>query len=185
LQAFSSATAFRALETAYTNAAISRYAIEVHGIKGAARSIGADQLANLAEKLEMAGKKNDILYLKKHHEAFLTQYKTLVAQLQQAVELYKQTILIQKKEEISTEKAKKMITSFLEVCENMSINGADDLAEEWERCHYSQEKVMELVETAITYIADFEFEDAIERLKLAYAQIEREEKNGKEEDIGC
>ncbi|MDD4844760.1 MAG: ATP-binding protein [Anaerotignum sp.] len=184
LQAFSSATAFRAIETAYNDADISRYVIEVHGIKGAARSIGADQLANLAEKLEMAGKQNDILYLKKHHEGFLTQYETLVAQLQQAVELYRQTTLIQKKEEISTEKAKKMITSFLEVCENMSINGADDLAQEWEGCHYSQEKVMELVEMAITYIADFEFEDAIEQLKLAYAQIEREENNGEEENIG-
>ncbi len=185
LQAFSSATALNAIETAYANADISRYVIEVHGIKGAARSIGADQLANLAEKLEMAGKQNDTFYLKKHHEGFLTQYETLVTQLQRAVELYKQTALIQKKEEISTEKAKKMITSFLEVCENMSINGADDLTREWESCHYSQGKVMELVETAITYIADFEFEDAIEQLKFAYKLIEREGNNGKEEDFGC
>ncbi|MPN35587.1 hypothetical protein SDC9_183085 [bioreactor metagenome] len=78
-----------------------------------------------------------------------------------------------------------MITSFLEVCENMSINDADILAQEWNACHYSQEKVMELVEEAITYIADFEFEEAIERLKLAYAQIEREENNGEEENFGC
>ncbi len=184
LRAFSSATAINAIETAYANADISRYVIEVHGVKSAARNIGAGALANLAEDMEMAGKENDILYLKKHHELFLTQYKALLDRLQQAVELYGQTTLIHNKKEISTEEAKKMICSFLEVCENMSINDADILAQEWEICHYSQKKVMELIETAITYIADFEFEEAIERLKLAYAQIEREENNGEKEDIG-
>lgn len=185
LEAFSNTTSFNAMETAYDNATIFRYVIEVHGIKSAARNIGATVLADLAEDMEAAGKQNDSLYLKNHHEVFLMQYETLVFQLQQAVKIYRQTTLIQKKVEISPEKAKKMISSFLEVCENMSINGADNLAQEWETCHYSQEKVMELVETAITYIADFEFEEAIERLKLAYAQIEREENNGEKEDIGC
>lgn len=184
LRAFSSATAITAIETAYANADISRYVIEVHGIKSAARNIGATALANLAAILEGAGKENDNLSLKNHHEVFLTQYKALVVQLQKAVEIYEKTTLIHKKKEISPEEAKKMICSFMKVCENMSINDADILTQEWETCHYSQEKVMELIETAITYIADFEFEEAIERLKLAYAQIEREEKNGEKEDIG-
>ncbi|WP_312070519.1 ATP-binding protein [Anaerotignum propionicum] len=185
VQAFARETSLSAIEYAYANKDISRYVIEVHGVKSAAESIGATALSNLAGKLEMAGKQNDRLYVENHHAIFLTQYKTLIFQLQQAVELYKQSSLLQKKKEVTTEKAKTMITSFLEVCENMSINDADILAQEWNACHYSQEKVMELVEEAITYIADFEFEEAIERLKLAYAQIEREENNGEEENFGC
>lgn len=185
VQAFARETSITVIESAYANADISRYVIEMHGVKSAAESIGATALSSLAAKLEMAGKQNDRLYMENHHDIFLNQYKTLLAQLQQALELYNQSALLQKKEEITTEKAKTMITSFLEVCENMSINDADILAQEWNACHYSQVKVMELVEEAITYIADFEFEEAIERLKLAYAQIEREGNNGEEENIGC
>lgn len=185
VEAFACETSPTAIESAYASADFSRYVIEVHGVKSSAESIGASELSNLAAKLEMAGKQNDRVYVENHHNMFLARYKTLIAQLQQALVLYKQSSLLQEKENITTEKAKMMITSFLEVCENMSINDADILAQEWNACHYSQKKVMELVGEAITYIADFEFEEAIVRLKLAYAQIEREGKNGEEENFGC
>lgn len=51
------------------------YIIVVHGIKSSMLSIGAMKLSGLAKKLEMAGKENDIEYIRQNHNAMLVEYK--------------------------------------------------------------------------------------------------------------
>ncbi len=59
------------------------YIIAVHGIKGAMRSIGAVPLAELARKLEFAGKEGRIEYIKDGHSKLMEEYRKLFTELRE------------------------------------------------------------------------------------------------------
>ena len=50
------------------------YTIKVHALKSSAKLIGAMELAESAEKLEMAGKEKDAEYIHANHESFMKDY---------------------------------------------------------------------------------------------------------------
>ncbi|MCR5416680.1 MAG: DegV family EDD domain-containing protein [Pseudobutyrivibrio sp.] len=50
------------------------FTILVHGLKSAARLIGAVDLGNAAEKMEMAGKAEDLAYIKDNYKTLMTDY---------------------------------------------------------------------------------------------------------------
>lgn len=54
------------------------YVIGVHALKSNSRGIGADDLSDLALKLEMAGKENRIDYILEHHKELLDAHDTLL-----------------------------------------------------------------------------------------------------------
>lgn len=60
-----------------------RYTIEAHGLKNAARQIGADNLSDMAKASEFAGKDGDIDTIKKSHEALLDEYSQVLDALGQ------------------------------------------------------------------------------------------------------
>lgn len=59
------------------------YTIAVHGIKSAMLSIGATHLSGLAKELEVAGKKNDIAYIKEHHAKMVEEYRCIIEMLKE------------------------------------------------------------------------------------------------------
>ncbi|MBQ9568402.1 MAG: DegV family EDD domain-containing protein [Lachnospiraceae bacterium] len=54
------------------------YTIKVHALKSSSRLVGAIQLGNDAEALEMAGKERDTGYITAHHEALMNEYRTII-----------------------------------------------------------------------------------------------------------
>lgn len=62
------------LEHLYAENDVKNYTIKVHALKSSARIIGADELGEKAQKLEDAGKREDITYIRENHEAFLKEY---------------------------------------------------------------------------------------------------------------
>jgi signal transduction histidine kinase/CheY-like chemotaxis protein len=54
----------------------SLYTIHIHGLKSAAANVGAVKLSELAKELEMAGKREDIAFIKERNDAFLTALQT-------------------------------------------------------------------------------------------------------------
>ena len=52
------------------------YTIKVHALKSSSRLVGAIQLGNDAEAMEMAGKERDTGYITAHHEALMNEYRT-------------------------------------------------------------------------------------------------------------
>ena len=54
------------------------YAIAVHALKSNSKGIGAEELAELALSLEMAGKENRIDYIHEHHGELLEKYNALL-----------------------------------------------------------------------------------------------------------
>ncbi len=61
----------------YENSNIPDYTIKVHALKSSARIIGAKELSQLAEKLEMAGKADDIAFISANTDRLLDMYDAL------------------------------------------------------------------------------------------------------------
>ena len=66
------------LQQYFENQDWKNYVITVHALKSNSRGIGADDLSDLALKLEMAGKENRIDYILEHHRELLDAHDTLL-----------------------------------------------------------------------------------------------------------
>ncbi len=51
------------------------YTIKVHALKSSSRLVGAVDLGNDAEALEMAGKSSDVGFITEHHDSLMSEYK--------------------------------------------------------------------------------------------------------------
>ena len=60
-----------------------RYCIEVHGLKNAARSIGANHLSDISKVQEFAVKENNLHLVDEGVEALLAEYQDLVDALEE------------------------------------------------------------------------------------------------------
>ncbi|MBR6469432.1 MAG: DegV family EDD domain-containing protein, partial [Lachnospiraceae bacterium] len=62
------------LENSFSSENWENYIIKIHALKSSAKLVGATELSKKAERLEMAGKENDIRYIKDHHESAMNDY---------------------------------------------------------------------------------------------------------------
>ena len=85
LQTFSSSNLSSGLENYYECADWNNYEVIAHSIKGACRNIGAEELADRAYQLELAGKKADEAYIKEHHDDFIKGYKDLISVITRSI----------------------------------------------------------------------------------------------------
>lgn len=76
------------LEKLWQERAYEEYTIQIHGMKGSMRSIGAKELAEKAKALEKAGRESDYTYIDANIEEFCVEYRKLLVQLAKALEPY-------------------------------------------------------------------------------------------------
>ena len=69
------------LEEAFENEDYALYGMKAHSLKSTSRFIGATELSSFALKMEEAGEKGDISFIKENHERFLTFYKSYLEKL--------------------------------------------------------------------------------------------------------
>lgn len=74
------------IEAFYKQKEFKSYTISVHALKSSARIIGAKKLSLLAEKLEKAGKENDVSFIEENTEQLLILYKSYERILKPIVE---------------------------------------------------------------------------------------------------
>ena len=55
-----------------------RYTIEAHGLKNAAKQIGANELSEIAKASEFDGKAGNIQGIRDRHETLMTKYKEIL-----------------------------------------------------------------------------------------------------------
>lgn len=67
---------------------LSLYAIYVHALKSAAASIGAEKLSETAKTLEIAGDQEDLNFIQKHNEQFLSDLTRLLNNIEDALSAY-------------------------------------------------------------------------------------------------
>ncbi|MBO4396870.1 MAG: response regulator [Eubacterium sp.] len=65
----------------YTNEDYKNYTIRVHALKSSSRQIGAFDLGDMAEALELAGKSNDTDYIKSNTDDLLSKFRRLLDDL--------------------------------------------------------------------------------------------------------
>lgn len=78
----------RQLAEFFRNQDWKNYVITVHALKSNSKGIGANELAELALNLEMAGKENRVDYILEHHEALLEKHEALLQALAANTFLY-------------------------------------------------------------------------------------------------
>ena len=64
---------------------LSMYATHVHALNSAAGNIGADELAEIAETLEMAGKREDLVFIESRNGKFLTALESLLGRINDVI----------------------------------------------------------------------------------------------------
>ena len=75
----------RSLDGFLANGNLDEYKIMIHALKSMSRTIGANDVADLAMALEQAANRNDAAYVKENHPAFKAAYKKLSDGLSQAI----------------------------------------------------------------------------------------------------
>ena len=73
------------LDAAFNSKDWHNYTIFVHGLKGALRNIGAEELGQQAFDLEMAGKRNDEVFISEHHHEFASAFDDFAAQVMEII----------------------------------------------------------------------------------------------------
>ncbi|MCR5100814.1 MAG: response regulator [Butyrivibrio sp.] len=75
------------LQESYGSMDIDTYRIQIHALKGNARTIGDENLSELAKELEIAARENNIELIKEKHNDFMEQYKNIVDILDKAMKM--------------------------------------------------------------------------------------------------
>ena len=77
----SSETRLSELERAYSEQDIKSYRISVHSIKSNSRTLGIDDLSDMALELENAARQEDTEFIGDHHNDFTEKYRSRAAQI--------------------------------------------------------------------------------------------------------
>ncbi len=146
---------------------LSGFGIRVHALKGNARMIGANKLADRFEQLESLANAGDKAALKDQFPDVLTLYHKTIDLLQPIGSLEK----IQIAGELSAEEAGETAAALLDALEDFD----DDLAAELARKltgYPFRLKQKELLAKARTYINDFMYEEAEDLVREIIPSIE-------------
>ncbi len=68
------------------------YTIKVHALKSSSRLVGALRLGDKAEALEMAGKEEDIDYIRSHHDEVMNDYRAIYESLKKEYGTYEENL---------------------------------------------------------------------------------------------
>lgn len=159
------------------------YVITVHALKSNSKGIGANDLAELALNLEMAGKENRIDYILEHHEELMEQHEQLLDALDDNLFIYPDKKQDDSKEEeappdiaetnISTEGSaqdddidslKELFAALEEKLSSFESEGLDDILEHIARYQYKDLPFAQLADEIRDMTAEFDFLGASEAL---------------------
>ncbi len=164
------------------------YVITVHALKSNSRGIGANELAELALNLEMAGKENRIDYIFEHHEELLDKHDKLLRCFQENLFLFPEGYEETGGTELQTEEApeletgtekkegeqepsdgenpspEQLLTLLGEQLESFESEGVEDTLDQLEKCTFQGKALKELSGRIREKVKDFDFLGAAELL---------------------
>jgi CheY-like chemotaxis protein len=123
------------IEGFYANEDWHNYTIKVHALKSSARFIGALEFGEKAQLLENAGKAGDIAYIRKHHEAFMTEYRSFKAPLAEVF-----IVSAAEKPEADAEMMDAILEEIRLAAESMDIDQLESIFDEMEEYQIPQEQ---------------------------------------------
>ena len=134
------------------------YAIVVHGIKGSSRGICANEFGDIAEKLEMAAKENDLDYVVKHNGDFIDAAWRLIADIDSVLS---KSSAGDAKPKVAGP-SEELLGKLLAACENYDMDGADKAVSELQK--YEYESGGEMIEWLWENVEQMNFSEIVEKL---------------------
>jgi len=138
--------------------ALSDYIIKVHGIKGVSLDISAEQTANEAKELEIAGKANDIDYIKANHSNFMEHARNLISGIENALS----NLDSDSGKPLKEKPDSKILLKLADACNDFDMDGADEAIAELEKFKYESDN--DLVIWLRKAIDRMQFEEIAEKL---------------------
>lgn len=157
------------LDEAYATENWQNYGIEVHGVKSSSRSIGNDELGEIAYALELKAKEGDGEFVKEHNDEFRSLYDAFVKELKEALEKIEGDD-DNDRIDIPVEEFKNMISLCCEAYENFETRTAEGYMAQMLNGNFSdeiREKLLEAKENAEL----FDYDIASNILKELYLSL--------------
>jgi signal transduction histidine kinase/DNA-binding response OmpR family regulator/HPt (histidine-containing phosphotransfer) domain-containing protein len=140
------------------------YAIIVHGIMSSSFGIGAREVGEMAEALEIAVKDRDMAFVFQNHPAFSLAIKYLSDDINNMLaKLYRTTKRRERAPDINK------IRQLYYACQNYDMDGVDLVFSSLEKIEYEEDK--ELIDWLKENIIRTNFTEIIERLEEKYGQV--------------
>jgi signal transduction histidine kinase/DNA-binding response OmpR family regulator len=138
---------------------IHEYGINVHGVKSSSYSIGADEVGNMAEQLELAAKSDEYEYISATNILFINKLEELLKNLKVLLD----TLDVETPPQtIKPTPDKELLARLAEACKRVDINAIEADISELEK--YLYENGNELVVWLREQFEKFEIDDIIYRL---------------------
>lgn len=160
------------IEDAFQGEDINRYQILVHALKSSAKTIGADELSELARVAEEAAKNQDFAYITEKHGALVARYQEVAGHISNTFCLAEEAEPDKTaKAEISKEQLLSHLTQLQACLETFEADRAEALLAEMSGFTCSHASVQELLQDIARDVEDFELGTAAEKVKEFIAKI--------------
>ena len=145
-------TKYEEIENAYNNEDWGDYTIKVHALKSSSRQIGAYELGDMAEKLEMAGKADDIKTIHEHTQKTLEEYDKLLNNL--SPYFVEETVDEESLEKITADVLNGIIDKLSLACDELDMDEMEECKQQLQSYSYPEEfkKVLETIYDSIDNI---------------------------------
>lgn len=147
---------------------IHEYTVEVHGLKGSSRMIGATKMGDEFEELERLGKAGDLEGIKKHTPEVLEDYSRFKEYLQLFSEDVEKTVVVTREKILfECEKLKKAIDEF-------DIDRIEQSGVEFQKYILPEvfEKVIEKLDMAAQLLDTIELAECVEQIEQLAKETE-------------
>lgn len=160
------------------------YVINVHALKSNSKGVGANELSEMALKLEMAGKENRIDYILQHHEELIQTHDELLKILENNEFLYPEGeqqepaevveenvsgVNLSEEQLVSDDSTEQSLTEVLAALEEklsgFESEGLEDILNSLANCQYQDVPLKELAEQIQEKTSEFDFLGAEELLE--------------------
>lgn len=157
LRTAAASPSFEKLKAAYEKDDQRNYTIYIHGLKGALRNVGMNSLAELAYKLELAGKRGDHDFAAAHHHEFIRRYEDFAKAVTAAGEIRRKP----SETEGSSEELLSCADEIITAADNMDYSLSVKILEKLKKASYGEaadKKIRALAEA----VESFDFNEAAE-----------------------
>jgi len=108
------------------------YAIIIHGIKGSSRSISAEMVGNLAEALEKAAKKKNLIFVSAYNNNFIEMTESLICDIEETLNKINADMQKPKRDKPGNDELARLFTA----CKEYDMDGVDAVMAEIEGFEY-------------------------------------------------
>ena len=147
------------IEESYNSEDLSSYGIEVHGVKSSSRSLGNDELGEIAYALEIKAKEGNLQFVKDNNEEFVKMYSKFVEDLKNVMERISPDKNQEEKISITPTVAKEMLIECADALDSFETKKSSEIIAELLKADF-EDDISDKVKEAADSIELFDYDVA-------------------------